>query len=69
MTKEDYYDILEIGKGANQKTIKKAYNKMIFTYHPDNAEEEEKEEYRSKFREIQEAYDILSDSDKKEKYD
>jgi DnaJ-class molecular chaperone len=38
MTKEGYYDILKIGKGAKHKTAKKAYNKMIFTYHLDNAE-------------------------------
>jgi molecular chaperone DnaJ len=41
MTKEDYYDILGINKGANQTTIKKAYNRMIFTYHLDHAEGEE----------------------------
>lgn len=70
MTKEDYYDILGINKGANQTTIKKAYNRMIFTYHLDHAEgEEEKQEYRSKFRKIQEVYDILSDEDKKKEHD
>jgi molecular chaperone DnaJ len=35
MTEEDYYDILGINKDADQKTIKEAYNKMLFTYHPD----------------------------------
>ncbi|MDR2873427.1 MAG: DnaJ domain-containing protein [Methanobrevibacter sp.] len=63
--KEDYYNMLGIDKTADQKTINEAYNKQIFTYHPDRAEEEEKENYRKKIYEIQEAYETLSNHDKK----
>lgn len=63
----DYYDILEISKGASQDEIKKAYRKMALKYHPDknpgNAEAE------AKFKEVSEAYEILSDPKKREMYD
>jgi curved DNA-binding protein CbpA len=69
MSEKDYYNILRIDKEADQKTIKEAYNKMLFTYHPDRVEEEEKEKFRNKIYKIQEAYETLSDHDKKQKYD
>ena len=65
--KRDYYEVLGLSKGANETEIKKAYRTLAKKYHPDmnpgNAEAE------AKFKEINEAYDVLSDADKKAKYD
>lgn len=65
--KRDYYDVLGIKKGASDKEIKKAYRQKAMKYHPDkNAGDKEAEE---KFKEVNEAYDVLSNPDKKGKYD
>ena len=64
--KEDYYDVLGVDKGADEKEIKKAYRKLAMKYHPDVSEEENATE---KFKEISEAYAVLSDSDKRKRYD
>ena len=65
--KEDYYDILGISKGASAAEIKKAYRKMALKYHPDkNPDNKEAEE---KFKKAAEAYEVLSDADKKSRYD
>ncbi|WP_010256266.1 molecular chaperone DnaJ [Myroides injenensis] len=65
--KKDYYEILGIDKGADAATIKKAYRKKAIEYHPDkNPGDKAAEE---KFKEAAEAYEILSDPDKKAKYD
>ncbi|RCW92180.1 molecular chaperone DnaJ [Winogradskyella arenosi] len=65
--KEDYYDILGISKGASDAEIKKAYRKMALKYHPDkNPDNTEAEE---KFKKAAEAYEVLSDADKKARYD
>ena len=65
--KEDYYDILGISKGASDAEIKKAYRKMALKYHPDkNPDNTEAEE---KFKKAAEAYEVLSDTDKKARYD
>jgi len=65
--KEDYYDILGISKGASDAEIKKAYRKMALKYHPDkNPDDTEAEE---KFKKAAEAYEILSNADKKARYD
>ena len=67
MAKEDYYDILGISKGASADEIKKAYRKMALKYHPDkNPDDKEAEE---KFKKAAEAYEVLSDPDKKARYD
>mgnify|MGYP002152284316 CR=1 FL=1 len=67
MEKQDYYDILKINKGANASEIKKAYRKKALKYHPDkNPEDKSAEE---KFKQAAEAYEVLSDPDKKAKYD
>ena len=65
--KRDYYEVLGIKKGASESEIKSAFRKQAMKYHPDkNPGNKEAEE---KFKEINEAYSILSDPDKKEKYD
>ena len=65
--KEDYYDILGISKGATEAEVKKAYRKMALKYHPDkNPDDTEAEE---KFKKAAEAYEVLSNADKKARYD
>lgn len=67
MAKRDYYEILGISKNASQDDIKKAYRKVAMQYHPDrNPGNKEAEE---KFKEAAEAYEILSDPDKRAQYD
>lgn len=64
----DYYAILGIGRGASQDDIRKAYRKAALRWHPDK-NQERKEEAEEKFKEIAEAYDVLSDPGKKSIYD
>lgn len=65
--KRDYYEVLGVSKTANADEIKKAYRKLALKYHPDrNPGDKEAEE---KFKEAAEAYDVLSDADKRAKYD
>ncbi|MEM9888061.1 MAG: molecular chaperone DnaJ [Bacteroidota bacterium] len=67
MAKRDYYEVLGVSKGAAANEIKKAYRKLAIKYHPDkNPEDKAAEE---KFKEAAEAYEILSDVDKKARYD
>ena len=67
MAKRDYYEVLGVDKSASADEIKKAYRKMAIKYHPDkNPGDKEAEE---KFKEAAEAYSVLSDADKKAKYD
>ncbi|MGX7111960.1 molecular chaperone DnaJ [Gemella cuniculi] len=66
MAKRDYYEVLGLSKGASAAEIKKAYRKLSKQYHPDINKEEGAEE---KFKEITEAYEVLSDDNKKAQYD
>ena len=67
MAKRDYYEVLGVDKNASADEIKKAYRKLAVKYHPDkNPGDKEAEE---KFKEAAEAYSVLSDADKKAKYD
>src|SRR6476646_2285446 len=63
----DYYEILGVARNAKEEEIKKTYRKLARKYHPDlNPNNKQAEE---KFKEIQEAYEVLSDADKRKKYD
>jgi len=67
MSKRDYYEILGVSRNADEAEIKKAYRKLAMKYHPDkNPGDKEAEE---KFKEAAEAYDVLSTSDKRQRYD
>jgi len=65
-SKRDYYEILGVDKKATQAELKKAYRKLALKYHPDRNKEDDAEE---KFKEINEAYQVLSDEKKREAYD
>ncbi|NOT35844.1 MAG: molecular chaperone DnaJ [Saprospiraceae bacterium] len=67
MAKKDYYDILSVPKGADADAIKKAYRKLAMQYHPDR--NPGNKEAENKFKEAAEAYEVLSDEDKKARYD
>ncbi len=70
--KRDYYEVLGVDKKATAAEIKKAYRKLGMKYHPDgytNKSEAEKKEAEEKFREVSEAYNVLSDPDKRARYD
>ncbi|MCT4605287.1 MAG: molecular chaperone DnaJ [Marinisporobacter sp.] len=67
MSKRDYYEVLDVDKGADEQTIKRAYRKLAMKYHPDrNPGNKEAEE---KFKEANEAYEVLSDQNKRARYD
>ena len=66
-SKRDYYEVLGVDKGADSSAIKKAYRKLALKYHPDkNPDDKAAEE---KFKEAAEAYEVLSDDDKRARYD
>ena len=72
MSDRDYYEILGISKSASEGDIKRAFKKAAIKYHPDkynNAGEKEKKEAEEKFKEINEAYSVLSEPDKRAQYD
>ena len=66
MEKRDYYEVLGIKKDAEQSEIKKAYRRLVKKYHPDVNSEDDAE---GKFKEVQEAYEVLSDESKRSAYD
>ncbi|MBQ7690588.1 MAG: molecular chaperone DnaJ [Muribaculaceae bacterium] len=70
--KRDYYEVLGVDKKATVEEIKKAYRKLAIQYHPDrqhDKSEAEKKEAEEKFKEAAEAYSVLSDADKRARYD
>jgi len=67
MAKRDYYEVLGVAKGSTQDEIKKAYRKVAMQYHPDRNPGDKSAE--DKFKEAAEAYEILSDADKRSQYD
>jgi curved DNA-binding protein CbpA len=67
MEYKDYYKVLGVERDASQETIKKIYRKLAMKYHPDqNRGNKQAEE---KFKDINEAYEVLSDPKKRERYD
>lgn len=66
MEKRDYYEVLGVSKQASKQEIKKAYRKLVKEYHPDKNKSPDAE---GKFKEVQEAYDILNDDQKRKAYD
>ena len=67
MAKRDYYETLGVGKGASADDIKRAYRRMAMKYHPDKNPDDKEAEAR--FKECAEAYEVLSDAEKRRRYD
>ncbi|OPL07784.1 MAG: molecular chaperone DnaJ [delta proteobacterium ML8_F1] len=67
MSKRDYYEVLGVDRSADETTIKKAYRKLAMKYHPDRNPNDAEAEL--KFKEINEAYEILTDKEKRQYYD
>jgi molecular chaperone DnaJ len=65
-TKRDYYDVLGVSRNASHEEIKKAFRKLAFQYHPDRNGDDGAE---ARFKEVNEAYEVLSDEDKRAAYD
>ena len=69
MSKRDYYEVLGVAKSASDDDIKKAYRKLAMKFHPDRNQGEKAKEAEEKFKEVKEAYEMLSDSQKRAAYD
>lgn len=69
MSNPDYYAVLGLSKDASAKDIKKAYRDLALKHHPDRVDPSEKDKAQKKFQEIGEAYEILSDPEKRKAYD
>ncbi|MDI6730268.1 MAG: molecular chaperone DnaJ [Candidatus Altarchaeum sp.] len=69
MKGKDYYEILGVSKNTTKDDLKQAYRKLAMQYHPDKASPDKKKEYEEKFKEISEAYAVLSNDEKKAQYD
>jgi curved DNA-binding protein len=67
MAEKDYYKLLGVSRDASEDQLKKAYRKLAMKYHPDKAKDDKKAE--EKFKEISEAYAVLSDKEKRKEYD
>ena len=67
MAKKDFYDILGVDRKASAEEIKKAYRKMAIKYHPDKNPDDQEAE--AKFKEAAEAYEVLSNPEKRQRYD
>jgi len=66
---QDYYEVLGVERQADEKSIKKAYRKLALKWHPDRNEGENQDRAEAKFKQISEAYEVLSDPEKRSKYD
>ncbi len=68
-TKRDYYEVLGVAKSADAEEIKRAYRRLAMKHHPDRNQGEGKAESETKFKEAAEAYEVLSDASKRQRYD
>jgi molecular chaperone DnaJ len=68
MSMKDYYRVLGINRDASQKEIKRAFRRLALRYHPDRNPQDQKQ-VEERFKEINEAYQVLSDKDKRQRYD
>ena len=66
---KDYYKILELERTATSKDVKSAYRRLALRWHPDKQAPEDRSAAEEKFREVAEAYEVLSDGDKRARYD
>ena len=69
MAKRDYYEVLGVNKDAGEDEIKKAYRKLAMKHHPDRNQGDDAKGSEEKFKEVKEAYEILSDASKRAAYD
>lgn len=67
MSKRDYYEVLGVARGADEGELKRAYRKQAMKYHPDRNPDDAEAE--AKFKEVNEAYDVLKDAEKRQQYD
>src|SRR6056300_1028966 len=67
MAESDYYKVLGVNKNASDSEIKKAYRKLALKYHPDQTKGDKQAE--AKFKQLSEAYAVLSDKEKRQQYD
>ena len=67
MSKQDFYEVLGVSKGVDENSLKAAYRKLAMKYHPDRNPGDTAAE--KKFKEVSEAYDVLSNPEKKAAYD
>ena len=68
MAKADYYSLLGVSRNASEQELKKAYKKLDLKYHPDR-NQGDKDTAEKKFKEVSEAYEVLSDQNKRQAYD
>ena len=66
---QDYYEVLGVARDADPKTIKSAYRKLALKWHPDKAKPEEREQAEQRFKQISEAYEVLSDPETRKRFD
>jgi molecular chaperone DnaJ len=69
MAKRDYYEVLGLAKNASEEDIKKAYRKLAMKFHPDRNQGDDAKKAEEKFKEAKEAYEMLSDAQKRAAYD
>jgi molecular chaperone DnaJ len=69
MAKRDYYEVLGVGRNASEADIKKAYRRLAMKYHPDRNQGDGRTDAEERFKEIKEAYEVLSDARKRSAYD
>jgi len=66
---QDYYEVLGVPRTASDEDVKRAYRKLALKWHPDRAKPEQKKTAEEKFKQVAEAYEVLSDPEKRKKYD